>query len=546
MPEQLLGSYKIIEKIGSGGMGDVFRGFDVMLERDVAIKSLRPELGQREDLIARFRSEAVAMGRLNHQNIATVYNFMYQDGQYFLVMEFVPGQPLNKILEERGSLPVAEALPLLRNILKGLEHAHQFGIIHRDIKPANIMITHSGLKLMDFGIARILQQARQTQAGRMVGTLEYMSPEHLQGLETDARTDIYSVGIVAYELLTGHLPFKKDTDYAIIKAQIEEKPSPLRALAPDIPESIERVILKALHKNAGKRYQTATEFIAAIESCITPIAPDPIHRKRLPFWTFFTVTFIFLFAIVFYFIHKNDPEIGDYTALPIEQLEKLAKNGDQKAQNEMGYRYIKGKNIPYNPEKAFEWYQKAAESDLAEAQLYMGTFYLKGQGTKQNMEKAKFWFDKAAQAGLPEAALHLGIWYDTQGDYDQSLEWFKKSDNQGNKEASRYIGFFYANKNNYPAAIPWLEKAARSGDAHALHALGMIAYNGVNGHEDLIKAKELLEKAAEKNHAGAQFVLGTMYRRGKGTIVNLELARMWFQRAKENGYKDAEKELNNL
>jgi serine/threonine-protein kinase len=158
MTEQMLGNYKILEKIGSGGMGDVFRGLDVMLEREVAIKSLRPELSQREDLIARFRSEAVAMGRLSHPNIATVYNFLYQDGQYFLIMEFVRGKTLAALLEQRGPMPYTGALPLLCGVLDGLEHAHRFGIVHRDIKPANIMITPSGLKLMDFGIARILHR----------------------------------------------------------------------------------------------------------------------------------------------------------------------------------------------------------------------------------------------------------------------------------------------------------------------------------------------------------------------------------------------------
>jgi serine/threonine protein kinase len=546
MHDQMIGNYKIIEKIGSGGMGDVFRGFDVMLEREVAIKSLRPELNQREDLIARFRTEAVAMGRLNHPNIATIYNFMYQDVQYFLVMEFVPGQPLNKIIEQSGSISVTEALPLLCNILKGLEHAHQFGIVHRDIKPANVMITPSGLKLMDFGIARILQQARQTQAGHMVGTLEYMSPEHLQGLETDARTDIYSVGIIAYELLTGHLPFRKDTDYAIIKAQIEEKPSPLRSLSPDIPESVEKIILKALHKHADKRYQSATEFIEALESCIAPVVTPTISSKQPPYWIILAGVAVLSIVIVFFFVLWSPTVVVDYPTASIEQLVKLAKKNDPKAQNEMGSRYSKGQGIPPNPGKAIEWYQKAADNGLAEAQLRLGTIYSTGQGAEQNLEQAKFWLDKAEQAGEPGAAFQLGFWCYKKEAYDQALEWFDKSYKQGEKKASKFIGTIYSQKNDYPNAVPWLEKAVDIGDSDAMYLLGTIAYNGLNGVVDLIKAKELLEKAAEQNHAEAQYVLGRMYRYGKGTIVNLEIARKWFQRSKENGNKLADKELNNL
>lgn len=543
MYEQMIGNYKIIEQIGSGGMGDVFRGFDVMLEREVAIKSLRPELSQREDLIARFRSEAVAMGRLNHPNVATIYNFMYQDGQYFLVMEFVPGEPLNKILEQHGKVTVDEAIPLLCNILKGLEHAHQFSIVHRDIKPANVMLTNSGLKLMDFGIARILQQARQTQAGRMVGTLEYMSPEHLQGLETDARTDIYSVGIVAYELLTGQLPFQKETDYAIIKAQIEERPTPLQSLSPDIPDKVEKVILKALHKNADKRYQSATEFIKALEACTAPstLAPTPSTRPLLPIIGVITILAI---AVIGFFFWQSKTVVVDYSKLPIEQLTKYAEKDNPTAQVEMGSRFSQGRDVPQNPEKAFAWYLKAAENGLPEAQLQIGTRFTIGQGTPQDMGEAKIWLDKAEKAGEPGAAFQIGYWHYRKGEYEQAIAWFDKSYQQGSKQASTYLGLSYVQKNDISKAIPWLETGAESGDANAQYSLGMIALNGLNNPKDPVKAKEFIEKAAQQNHAEAQFVLGTMYKYGTGTLLNAEKARYWFQQSQANGYKFAEKELN--
>jgi serine/threonine-protein kinase len=266
MDEQAIGNYKILEKIGEGGMGEVFRGLDTMLEREVAIKSLRPELSRREDIVTRFRSEAVALGRLNHPNIAMVYNFLLHGDQYYMVLEFVRGETLDKVIARRGPLPWQECVPLLCQALEGLEHAHRLGVVHRDIKPSNLMITPSGaVKLMDFGIARILQRARLTRTGHMVGTLEYMSPEHIQGQETDARTDIYSLGVVGYEALTGHTPFQRSTDYEIIRAQIEERPTEIHLLRADIPEPMEKCIAKALEKGADNRHQTAADFLASLE-----------------------------------------------------------------------------------------------------------------------------------------------------------------------------------------------------------------------------------------------------------------------------------------
>ncbi len=283
MYDQVIGNYRILEKIGEGGMGEVFRGLDTMLEREVAIKSLRPELSKREDIVTRFRSEAVALGRLNHPNIAMVYNFLLHGDQYYMVLEFVRGETLDKVISRRGPIPWQECVSILCQALDGLEHAHRLGVVHRDIKPSNLMITPSGsVKLMDFGIARILQRARLTRTGHMVGTLEYMSPEHIQGLETDARTDIYSLGVVGYEALTGHTPFQRNTDYEIIRAQIEERPTDIHLLRTDVPEAIEKSILKALEKSAENRHPTAVAFLASLEESMqaagAPAAPTRALR----------------------------------------------------------------------------------------------------------------------------------------------------------------------------------------------------------------------------------------------------------------------------
>jgi eukaryotic-like serine/threonine-protein kinase len=253
--------YQIIEKIGEGGMGEVYKGLDIMLEREVAIKLMRPELSNRPEIVDRFRTEAIALGRLNHSNIATVYNFGKAQNQYYIALEFVSGETLDGIIKKSGKLPWQTALNYAIAALEGLEHAHQLNIIHRDIKPANIMINEKGIvKIMDFGIARILGKARMTQTGRFIGTLEYMPPEQIQGKEADARSDIYSMGAVLYEMLTGHVLFERDTEFELMNSQISEKPKPIREFNQEIPLELEKAVLRALEKDSGKRYTSALEL----------------------------------------------------------------------------------------------------------------------------------------------------------------------------------------------------------------------------------------------------------------------------------------------
>lgn len=262
---QILGNYKIEGKIGEGGMGAVYRGVDLMLEREVAIKALRPELGSQPQVAERFRSEAVTLARLNHPNIATLYSFFRQGDDYFMVLEYVRGVTLDHVIRQRGALTPDEAIPVFCRVLDGIDHAHRLGIIHRDIKPANMMLTETGgLKVLDFGIARILGTARMTKAGHLIGTIEYMSPEQVRGQETDARSDIYSLGMLLYEMLTGRVPFSSENEYELMRAQVEETPPSPRSLNPAIPLEVERSILSAIAKAPNARFQTAGEFRASL------------------------------------------------------------------------------------------------------------------------------------------------------------------------------------------------------------------------------------------------------------------------------------------
>lgn len=295
----VIGNYKITQKIGEGGMGDVFKGIDFMLEREIAIKMLRPELARQQSIVDRFRAEAVTLAKLNHPNIATLYNFVRQGNDYFMVMEFVKGNTFESIIKKSGALPYQRAIQLFAQALEGIAHAHRLGIIHRDLKPANVMLMDSGvIKVMDFGIARVLGSTRITRTGNAIGTMEYMSPEQIRGEDTDIRSDMYSAGILLYEMLTGRVPFESHSEYELMRRQIEDAPLPPRTFSKEIPLAVEQAIMRALAKKPDARFQTADEFRTVLLKSISEstaavanvsaneahfaVGQNPVAAKKIP------------------------------------------------------------------------------------------------------------------------------------------------------------------------------------------------------------------------------------------------------------------------
>jgi serine/threonine-protein kinase len=261
-----IGHYKIIEEIGRGGMGVVYKGMDVSLERFVAIKVLSEDLASDQALMERFHTEAKAQARLSHANIATLHAFEQVGRTCVIVMEYLEGETFEQMIERRGPIPWEEAVPLFKQGLLGIGYAHRAGIIHRDIKPSNIMVARGGMvKVMDFGIAKVMGNQRMTRTGTRMGTLAYMSPEQIQNLPVDVRSDIYSLGVTLYQLLSGHVPFESDSEFKVMSDHVTTPPPSPTRFYPYIPDGIVGADLKALAKNAQERFQSCEEFGAALE-----------------------------------------------------------------------------------------------------------------------------------------------------------------------------------------------------------------------------------------------------------------------------------------
>lgn len=264
--KKLEGRYEILELTGFGGMAMVFKAYDIVDEKNVAIKILKDEYLANDDFKRRFRNESKAIALLSHPSIVKVLDVNFDDNIQYIVMEYIDGITLKEYIEQQGAVKWKEAVHFTVQILRALQHAHDNGIVHRDVKPQNVMLLEDGtIKVMDFGIARFARENGKTLSDKAIGSVHYISPEQAKGDVTDEKTDIYSVGVIMYEMLTGKVPFDGDTPVSIAIKQMQIDPERPRAMNPEIPVGLEEVILRAMQKDPQLRYQTAAEMLRDID-----------------------------------------------------------------------------------------------------------------------------------------------------------------------------------------------------------------------------------------------------------------------------------------
>jgi len=274
------GRYQVIEELGHGGMGRVYKVFDNDIKEKIALKLLRPEIGLDKETVERFSNELKLARKIRHKNICGMFDLGKAEGTTFITMEFVPGEDLKKFIRKSGQLGAFRAVSITKQICEGLAEAHHLGIVHRDLKPQNIMIDEDGnVRIMDFGIARSLWGKGITGAGVMIGTPEYMSPEQVEGKEVDQRSDIYSLGVILYEMVTGRVPFEGDTALSIAMKHKTEEPENPKDFNPQIPESLSRLIVKCLEKKPERRYDSVQNMTRELDIALERILSS---RNKVP------------------------------------------------------------------------------------------------------------------------------------------------------------------------------------------------------------------------------------------------------------------------
>lgn len=422
-----IGKYNIEGVLGRGAMGVVYKGFDPNIARSVAIKTIHKNLLNSEvgrEMLRRFRVEAQAVGKLTHPNIVGIFEFDQDRGTPYFVMEFVEGRDLKSLIQDNDRFSVERIIEIITAILDGLEYTHEFGIVHRDIKPANIFITNKGIvKIADFGIARV-DNSEMTQVGSVLGTPSYMSPEQCIGAVVDARSDLFSTGVVLYELLTGSKPFQAAQTSAVIQNVINKQPDDPTDLKPDLPRAFNTIIKKALAKHVEHRYQTASEFKTDLVKVLEgkPVRGPNFGALKM----FVTVAMVIALAgggyLVALFKERNGNGqangAGDNTTTPLsventttgiaggsnpqsnlspEEQEKVGRLLDVARAH-----FLVGRLVSPQGSNAFEAYQMVLQTDSKNADALEGIAQVK----QRFFKRAKILFQ---QGQVGEAQQHLKL-----------------------------------------------------------------------------------------------------------------------------------------
>ncbi len=326
---KIISHYKIIEKLGGGGMGVVYKAEDTKLKRLVALKFLPLDLTRDEEAKERFVHEAQAASALDHPNICAIHEIdENEDGRIFICLAYYEGETLKKKVAS-GQLSVASAIDIAMQTAQGLARAHEAGITHRDIKPANLMITNRGeVKIVDFGLAKLVGRTQLTKAGMTVGTVAYMSPEQTRGTEVDHRTDIWALGVVLYEMISGQLPFKGEYEQAVVYSILNEEPKPLIPTRQDTPMELQGIVTKALAKDRAERYQHVEEILADLKHISRASESRPVgttktrrpNRKRVLLYGSIASFLILLVVGKIYFFYERSETIDAIAVLPLANL----------------------------------------------------------------------------------------------------------------------------------------------------------------------------------------------------------------------------------
>ncbi len=583
---QMIGHYRIVELLGAGAMGNVHIAVDTLIEREVAIKSLRPELTRDPESVQRLQAEARSLARLNHPNITTLYSLL-DSGNLYMVMELVRGRPLDEILRDRrGPLGVEESLAIVSQVADGLSYAHQMGVIHRDIKPSNLMIADDGrVKIMDFGIARVRGSVRLTRAGTAIGTLLYMSPEQCRGEAGDERSDLYSLAMVLYEMLAGKPAFVGETEYDLIQAQVNSRPPGLVPHTPGVSPELESAIMTALAKRPEQRYASVRAFSDAIGATgrridATAIVKNAAHLVEAPaiqqeqlalpglpartlalarsrstaLWRWFKelnpavqgMTLggmgVVIVASLFIALEAPRPPAPTRPAAPVETLPsrpvaRAEPSQGGKTEASVAVRTDSSQAIVTEPALASG---RSRSSDLRRPDAAVDA---RPAETGYN---SSFAAGERQPSSIPTTGeLPKETYPETK--FDRA----ERAAKAGDRHAGYELGMAYLKtpgRQNLADAFRWLTMSAELGDPDAQSALGKMYQNGdAEGGQNENEAVRWYMKAAEQNNAEGQYWLGRAYEVGAGGLKkNRQKAEDLYFLAKTQGHPRAEQALEKL
>jgi serine/threonine-protein kinase len=567
-----IGQYEIGALLGEGGIGQVHAAYDTVLQRDVAMKSLRPELLSDANFVERFRAEATSLARLNHPNITTIYSLIPDDKNLYMVMELVRGHTLDDILKERKSpLEVRESLAIVSQAADGLGYAHSMGVIHRDVKPSNLMIAENGvLKIMDFGIARIRGSQRLTRSGSIVGTLAYMAPEQLRGAEGDEACDLYSLAIVLYEMLTGQPPFSATSEYDLMQAQINQRPDRLIPRVTGLDPSTEAALLRALSKKPAQRFPSTRAFSDALGATGMRLdAPKILHNdtrlldaSTLPaaiappppsFWQ----RMVAALPLGSLSSDMRAAVLGGGAALVVAiavlGFFLFPSSSPPRAAVAATGKVATATGMPGPPVVTTALTSPTARSAGAPSGGAPAPSMSNAAATTSPIKSLM----DAANRGDPEAQNALGVKY-SRGedglprDDTKAVEFYQNAANGGSAKAQTNLGDMYLYGRGgldrvYAQAFYWYLKAAQQEFPDAQYRLGYMYEKGLGTDIDLQKAVQLYRSAADQGYPDAQNLLGILYATGSDGIANDDgQALAWYQKAANQGLAKAQKNLGDM